>query len=129
MTQFSRAAAGWPLLLLPLLLAACNTVGSEYPPPSTAAAAPATAPEPAPGEAAAAKPKPTRNARARNAQPADDQTEAEENKGPMTHARASAECWMAAEKGHPSLEVREKMVDKCIDQKMNAAAKSQTQTQ
>jgi hypothetical protein len=128
MTQLSRAAARWPLLLLPLLLGACAGGVSEYPPPSTAATPAAASATATAEEAPAAKPKPTRAARAPAPKP-DAEAEPEENKGPMTHARASAECWMLAEKGHPSLEVREKMVDKCIDQKMKAASRPQPQTQ
>ena len=43
---------------------------------------------------------------------------------PMTHARAASECWMKTEKGGASmpLEKRADVVDKCIDEKMKAAA-------
>jgi hypothetical protein len=43
---------------------------------------------------------------------------------PMTHRRAAEQCWMAAEKGSAAmpLDKRADVVDKCIEQKMKAAA-------
>ena len=43
---------------------------------------------------------------------------------PMTHTRAAEICWMATEKGHAdmSLDKRADVVDKCINDKMKAAA-------
>lgn len=43
---------------------------------------------------------------------------------PMTHTRAAEECWMKTEKGSASmsLDKRADVVDKCIDEKMKAAA-------
>lgn len=43
---------------------------------------------------------------------------------PMTHSRAAAECWMKTEKGQASgnLDKRADIVNKCIDEKMKAAA-------
>ncbi|HZP78734.1 MAG TPA: hypothetical protein VFB45_21535 [Pseudolabrys sp.] len=93
MTYRLPPAARWPLLLLPLLLAACAGSSSEFPPPSTAAA---------PASSASA-------------------ADTGEPKKPKTQAQASAECWMQYEKGHASLDVRMKLVDKCIDEKMKAA--------
>jgi hypothetical protein len=78
-----------------LVLAACETDGTG----PTAADAPKA-------EAASAKPpEPVRN------------TE------PMTRSRAARECWMRTEKAsaHEDLDKRADLVNKCIDQKMNAA--------
>ncbi len=43
---------------------------------------------------------------------------------PMTHTRAARECWMATEKGRADmpLDKRADVVEKCIEQKMKAAA-------
>jgi len=43
---------------------------------------------------------------------------------PMTHTRAARECWMRTEKGsaHENLDKRADVVNKCIDEKMKAAA-------
>lgn len=43
---------------------------------------------------------------------------------PMTHARAAELCWMSTEKSAPgmSLDKRADVVDKCIDDRMKAAA-------
>jgi type IV pilus biogenesis protein CpaD/CtpE len=43
---------------------------------------------------------------------------------PMTHTRAAEQCWMATEKGNAGLPLdkRADVVDKCIEQKMKAAA-------
>ena len=43
---------------------------------------------------------------------------------PMTRARAAQECWMKTEKGGASmsLDKRADIVDKCIDEKLKAAA-------
>jgi hypothetical protein len=42
---------------------------------------------------------------------------------PMTRSRAARECWMRTEKAsaHEDLDKRADLVNKCIDQKMNAA--------
>jgi hypothetical protein len=41
----------------------------------------------------------------------------------MTRSRAARECWMRTEKAsaHEDLDRRADLVNKCIDQKMNAA--------
>jgi len=121
MTLFSFRAAGrlgW--LIVPLLLAACASGPTNEMPTAVAAPAPAAAPAP---DNAAPAPAARSSRTARNARSAPAATEPEEDPGPMTHARASGECWMKYEKGHPSLEVREKLVGKCIEEKMNAAGK------
>jgi type IV pilus biogenesis protein CpaD/CtpE len=43
---------------------------------------------------------------------------------PMTRTRAAEQCWMATEKGNAglALDKRADVVDKCIEQKMKAAA-------
>lgn len=43
---------------------------------------------------------------------------------PMTHTRAAEQCWMSTEKAYASmpLDKRADLVDKCIAQKMKAAA-------
>ncbi len=43
---------------------------------------------------------------------------------PMTRTRAASECWMRTEKGGASadLDKRADLVNKCIDEKMKAAA-------
>ena len=43
---------------------------------------------------------------------------------PMTRTRAARECWMRTEKGsaHENLDRRADLVNKCIDEKMKAAA-------
>ena len=45
---------------------------------------------------------------------------------PMTRRLAAEQCWMAAEKAHASLSLdqRADFVNKCIDQKMKAAAEA-----
>ena len=42
----------------------------------------------------------------------------------MTRTRAAEQCWMATEKGNAglALDKRADVVDKCIEQKMKAAA-------
>ncbi|MBX6329179.1 MAG: hypothetical protein IRY89_11445 [Pseudolabrys sp.] len=47
---------------------------------------------------------------------------------PMTHTRAARECWMATEKGRADmpLDKRADVVEKCIEQKMKAAAAPQS---
>jgi hypothetical protein len=50
--------------------------------------------------------------------------EAPQNVEPMTRTRAARECWMRTEKGsaHENLDKRADIVNKCIDEKMKAAA-------
>jgi hypothetical protein len=87
-----------------LVLAACETDGTG----PTAADAPKA-------EAASAKP----DAAAVAAKP----PEPVRNTEPMTRSRAARECWMRTEKAsaHEDLDKRADLVNKCIDQKMNAA--------
>lgn len=123
MTLFSFSAVGRVVgLLLPVLLAACASGPASEMPTAIAAPAPTAAPTP---ENAAPAPAARTSRAARNARSAPAETEPEEDPGPMTHARASGECWMKYEKGHPSLDVREKLVGKCIDEKMMKAAGKQ----
>jgi len=91
-----------------LALAACETDGTG----PTAADAP---------KAEVASPKPdTAAPKTQAAKPAEPAADAE----PMTRARAARECWMRTEKSNPreDLDKRADLVNKCIDEKMKAAA-------
>jgi hypothetical protein len=92
-----------------LALAACQT-DSTGP-----AAADAPKAETATAKMDAAAPKPEA------AKPPVPASEPEE---PMTHARAARECWMRTEKANAreDLDKRADLVNKCIDEKMKAAA-------
>jgi hypothetical protein len=89
------------LAAVAVLLASCaheetrvSSTATAPPAASQAAAQPAPAPEPEPEE-------------------------------PITEHQASAACWMKYERGRRdlSLEARAKLVDKCIDERMKAAAR------
>jgi hypothetical protein len=91
-----------------LALTACQTgrtgpTAADAPKTETAAATTAAA---APKHEAAEPPEPVKDVE------------------PMTHARAARECWMRTEKGsaHENLDKRADIVNKCIDEKMKAAA-------
>ena len=90
-----------------LVLAACETDGIG----PTAADAPKAEPASARPDAAA---------RTQAAKP----PEPVRNTEPMTRSRAARECWMRTEKAsaHEDLDKRADLVNKCIDQKMNAAS-------
>ncbi|HXZ45262.1 MAG TPA: hypothetical protein VEH02_00850 [Pseudolabrys sp.] len=91
-----------------LAIAACQT-DSGNPVAGDAPKAEVAAPKP---ESAGTKPQ-----AAKPAEPAD---EAE----PMTGTRAARECWMKTEKANPreNLDKRADIVNKCIEDKMKAAA-------
>lgn len=89
-----------------LVLAACETDGTGPTAADAPRAEPASArPDAAARPQAAKPPEPVRN------------TE------PMTRSRAARECWMRTEKAsaHEDLDKRADVVNKCIEQKMNAA--------
>jgi hypothetical protein len=90
-----------------LVLAGCETDGTG----PTAADAPKAEPASARPEAPAA--------RIQAAKPSEPVRDPE----PMTRSRAARECWMRTEKAsaHEDLDKRADLVNKCIDQKMNAA--------
>lgn len=90
-----------------LVLAACETDGTG----PTAADAPKA-------ETASAKPD-VAAVRTQAAKPPESARDTE----PMTRSRAARECWMRTEKAsaHEDLDKRADLVNKCIDQKMNAA--------
>jgi hypothetical protein len=99
-----------PLLLMAALgLAACNpaTIQGLQAPAAQPAAEPAAEPAPATaaGPAQAAQPEP------------EPEPEAAE---PMTRERASATCWTRYDRSRASLDARMKLVDKCIDERMQA---------
>jgi hypothetical protein len=91
-----------------LVLAACETDGIG----PTAADAPKAEPASARPDAAAV--------RTQAAKPPEPVRDTE----PMTRSRAARECWMRTEKAsaHEDLDKRADLVNKCIDQKMNAAS-------
>ncbi len=91
-----------------LTLAACETDGTG----SSAADAPKAEVAASKPDVAAAKPQ--------AAKPPEPVQDAE----PMTRSRAARECWMRTEKGnaHEDLDKRADLVNKCIDDKMKAAA-------
>jgi hypothetical protein len=84
------------LLLAGAILSGCQTDGiaGDHTPQVAAAAQPAPQAAPAPEE-------------------------------PITEHQASAACWMKFERGRKDLplEARAKLVDKCIDERMKAAAR------
>jgi len=61
-----------------------------------------------------------------DAEPSRSQPAPVANSTPMTHSRASRECWMRTEKGsaHENLDKRAELVNKCIDEKLKAAGVS-----
>ena len=96
-----------------LALAACQTDSGS----------PAAGDPPKP-EAASAKPDVSSKPQA--AKPEEPAEEAE----PMTRTRAARECWMKTEKVNPheNLDKRADIVNKCIEDKMKAAAASPPKT-
>jgi len=112
------SAARLAVLGAALALAACETSGTG----PTAADAPKAEVASAKPDAAAPKaeaPKPE-SAKPQAAKPAEPAADSE----PMTHSRAARECWMKTEKAnaHTDLDKRADLVNKCIDEKMKAAA-------
>lgn len=93
---------------VPLMLGACETDSIG----------PSAADAPKAGAVATAR---TETPKTQAAKPA---AEPAADAEPMTHARAARECWMSTEKGNPhqDLDKRADVVDKCIEQKMKAAA-------
>jgi hypothetical protein len=95
-------------------LAACQTDGGS----------PATADAP---KAEVAAPKPdSAGSKPQAAKPVEPAEETE----PMTRTRAARECWMKTEKANPheNLDKRADIVNKCIEDKMKAAAASPPKT-
>ena len=76
-------------------------------------------------EAASAKPE-AATPKPQAAKPEEPAEEAE----PMTRTRAARECWMKTEKANPheNLDRRAEIVNKCIEDKMKAAAASSPKT-
>jgi hypothetical protein len=104
----TRPAAHFVLLATcALALAACQTDGASPTASDAPKAEVTSAPKP---EAAAPKPQ-----AAKPAEPVPEE--------PMTRTRAARECWMKSEKAsaREDLDKRADLVNKCIDQKMNAA--------
>jgi len=105
-----------PLLLAAALaLSACaqgNRQAGQTPAARPAAVAEAPQPAPAPQPVLAARPQPA-------AQPAPPEPDPEPEE-PMTRERASGMCWMRYDRSRASLDARMKLVDKCIDEKMQA---------
>ncbi|HXX09145.1 MAG TPA: hypothetical protein VEJ43_13885 [Pseudolabrys sp.] len=95
-------------------LAACQTDGGS-PAAADAPKAEVAAPKP---DSAGAKPQAARP------------EEPSEETEPMTRTRAARECWMRTEKANPheNLDKRADIVNKCIEDKMKAAAASPPKT-
>jgi len=102
------------LAAMALSLAACQTDSGS----PVAGAAPKA--EVAAGKPDASAPKP------QAAKPAEPAEEPE----PMTRTRAARECWMKTEKANPheNLDKRADIVNKCIEDKLKAAAASPPKT-
>lgn len=104
-----RTAAALAVIAVALAFAGCQTDGTG---PSAAGAPKAEAAS----AAAAAKPEQPQTQAAKPADPADEPE-------PMTRARAARECWMRTEKSNPhqDLDKRADVVNKCIEDRLNAA--------
>jgi hypothetical protein len=107
-----------PLLATALALSACaqgNLQAGQTPatPPVAVAEAPAAQPAPAPEPMLAARPR-------QAAQPTPPPEPDPEPEEPMTRERASGMCWMRYDRSRAGLDARMKLVDKCIDEKMQA---------
>lgn len=114
-SQRPAPALTLPLLAAALALSACaqgNLQAGRTPAAQPAIAqAPAPEPMPEPQPVVAARPQ----SAAQPAPPSDPEPEE-----PMTRERASGMCWMRYDRSRASLDARMKLVDKCIDEKMQA---------
>jgi hypothetical protein len=142
--KIGSVARGIVLAVAALALAACETDGTspsaaDAPKAQVASArpdAPAPRAESSKGESSKGEASRTEAAKPEAPKPEAPKTQAVKptepaaDSEPMTHSRAARECWMKTEKSsaHLDLDRRADIVNKCIDEKMKAAAASAPKT-